>query len=70
MTAWRVLLLFGLMVTGPHVVASEIYLNEAQRFVDMQRDNHNVMLTQGRLKRACSVPLDGVTRTTTPRPDL
>ena len=70
-TSWRALLLVGLMVTGPHVTASEIYLNEAQRFVDMQRDNYNVMLTgQSRLKRACSVPLDGVTRTTTPLPDL
>lgn len=70
-TVWRALLLLGLMVSGPQVVASEIYLNEARRFVDMQRDNYNVMLTgQGRLKRACSVPLDSVTRTTVPLPDL
>ena len=70
-TCWRVLLLFGLIVTGPRVAASEIFLNEAQRFVDMQRDNYNVMLTgQGRLKRACSVPLESTTRPTTPLPDL
>ena len=63
--------MFGLIVTGPHVAASEIFLNEAQRFVDMQRDNYNVMLTgQGRLKRACSVPLESTARTTTPLPDL
>ena len=68
---WRVLLLFGLIVTGPRVAASDIFLNEAQRFVDMQRDNYNVMLTgQGRLKRACSVPLESTTRPTTPLPDL
>ena len=68
---WWVLLLLALTVTGPHVAASEIYLNEAQRFIDMQRDNYNVMLTgQGRLKRACSVPLDNVARTTVPLPGL
>ena len=63
--------MFCLTVTGSYVVASEVYLNEARRFVDMQRDNYNVMLTgQGRLKRACSVPLDSVARTTVPLPDL
>ena len=68
---WQIILLVGLILTGPRVASSEIYLNEAQSFVDMQRDNYNVMLTgQGRLKRACSVPLDSVARTNVPLPDL
>ena len=68
---WRLMLLVGLIVVGPPLVASEIYKNEAQRFIDMQRDNYNVMLTgQSRLKRACSVPLDSVARTNVPLPDL
>ena len=68
---WRLMLLVGLIVVGPPLVASEIYRNEAQRFIDMQRDNYNVMLTgQSRLKRACSVPLDSVARTNVPLPDL
>ena len=68
---WRVMLLVGLIVVGPPLVASEIYKNEAQRFIDMQRDNYNVMLTgQSRLKRACSVPLDSVARANVPLPDL
>ena len=71
MIVWRLMLLVGLIVVGPPLVASEIYKNEAQRFIDMQRDNYNVMLTgQSRLKRACSVPLDSVARTTVPLPDL
>ena len=70
-TCWRVLLLFGLILTGPHLAASEIFLNEAQRFVDMQRDNYNVMLTgQGRLKRACSVPLEGRLTSPSSLPEL
>jgi len=65
------MLLVGLIVVGPPLVASEIYKNEAQRFIDMQRDNYNVMLTgQSRLKRACSVPLDSVARANVPLPDL
>ena len=65
------MLLVGLIVVGPPLVASEIFKNEAQRFIDMQRDNYNVMLTgQSRLKRACSVPLDSVARTNVPLPDL
>ena len=68
---WRLMLLVGLIVVGPPLVASEIFKNEAQRFIDMQRDNYNVMLTgQSRLKRACSVPLDSVARTNVPLPDL
>ena len=68
---WRLILLVGLIVVGPPLVASEIFKNEAQRFIDMQRDNYNVMLTgQSRLKRACSVPLDSVARTNVPLPDL
>ena len=64
-------MLLGLTVMGPPAVSSEIYKNEAQRFIDMQRDNYNVMLTgQSRLKRACSVPLDIAARTTVPLPDL
>ena len=64
-------MLVGLIVVGPPLVASEIFKNEAQRFIDMQRDNYNVMLTgQSRLKRACSVPLDSVARTNVPLPDL
>jgi len=63
--------LLGLMVAGPPAAASEIYMNEAKRFIDMQRDNYNIMLTgQSRLKRACSVPLDRQTRPTAPLPRL
>ena len=51
------LVVFG--IPGGHLQASEIFAAEAQRFIEMQRDNYSVMLTgQGRLKRACSVPLD------------
>lgn len=42
---------------GP-VEGSELYANEAARFISLQRDNYRSMLTgQSRLKRACSVPV-------------
>jgi hypothetical protein len=40
-------------------VASDATVVEAKRFIEIQQDSYNVMVTgQGRLKRACSVPLD------------
>ncbi len=61
----------GLLVVASPAPASEIFVTEATRFIDMQRDNYNVMLTgQGRLKRACSVPLEGRLTSPSSLPEL
>jgi len=53
------MMLAVLGISGGRLQASEIFAAEAQRFIEMQRDNYSVMTTgQGRLKRACSVPLN------------
>ena len=60
-----------LAVPGGYAQGSEIYAAEARRFVEMQRDNYTVMLTgQGRLKRACSVPMDPNTAPPVATPEL
>ena len=39
-------------------VGDEVFATEASKFLELQRENYNSMLTgQNRLKRACSVPL-------------
>ena len=39
-------------------VGAEVFATEASKFLELQRENYNSMLTgQKRLKRACSVPL-------------
>lgn len=54
----RGFLLLGLICIGQPAISSEIYVSEATRFIDLQRDNYNSMLTgQNRLKRACSAPV-------------
>ena len=51
--------------------SSEIFSQEAARFLEIQRDSYNAMLTgQGRLKRACSVPMNPSPRGGQTLPDL
>ena len=65
------MLLIGLTLISVGANASEISLKEARRFIAIQQDNYNVMVTgQGRLKRACSVPLDQSNAPTRPLPDI
>lgn len=64
-------LLIGLTLMSLSINASEIYLTEARRFIAIQQDSYNVMITgQGRLKRACSVPLDQSNAPSRPLPDI
>ena len=52
-------------------LASDVYAQEARRFIEIQRNHYNAMLTgQSRLKRACSVPFDASPNTTQRLPDL
>ena len=38
-------------------MGDEVFATEASKFLELQRENYNSMLTgQNRLKRACSVP--------------
>lgn len=67
------LLLVGLGcgVFANNAAGAEIFATEASKFLELQRENYNSMLTgQSRLKRACSVPLTN--RQSFPRdiPDL
>lgn len=51
--------------------SSEISSSEAERFIEIQRDSYNAMLTgQGRLKRACSVPMNPGSQGQQPLPEL
>lgn len=71
----KLVVLFGLTVGllgQSHVaVSSEIFATEAARFINIQRDNYNSMLTgQNRLKRACSAPVTPSIRREDRRPNL
>jgi hypothetical protein len=45
-------------VPQPGALGSDIFASEASKFLELQQENYNSMLTgQKRLKRACSVPL-------------
>jgi len=45
-------------VSTTTAVGDEVFATEASKFLELQRENYNSMLTgQNRLKRACSVPL-------------
>ena len=58
-------------VPQPGALASDIFVSEASKFLDLQQDNYNSMLTgQKRLKRACSVPLSGQQDSPQDLPDL
>ena len=61
-----------LLMGQSHVaVSSEIFATEAARFINIQRDNYNSMLTgQNRLKRACSVPVTPSISQEDQRPNL
>ena len=46
------------LVGPPHALGSDVFVSESKKFIELQRENYNSMLTgQKRLKRACSVPL-------------
>ena len=64
-------LLVSLTLVSVNSNASEISVAEARRFIAIQQDSYNVMVTgQGRLKRACSVPLDLSDAPARPLPDI
>ena len=59
------------LLVSVNSIASETSLTEARRFIAIQQDSYNVMVTgQGRLKRACSVPLDRSNTPARPLPDI
>lgn len=59
------------LLVSVNSIASETSLTEARRFIAIQQDSYNVMVTgQGRLKRACSVPLDRINTPARPLPDI
>lgn len=65
------MVLAGLTLVSLGANASEISLTEARRFIAIQQDSYNVMVTgQGRLKRACSVPMDQSIAPARPLPDI
>jgi len=59
------------MLLSVNANASEPLLTEARRFIAIQQDSFNVMVTgQSRLKRACSVPLNRSNAPARPLPDI
>ena len=59
------------LLVSVNSIASETSLTEARRFIAIQQDSYNVMVTgQGRLKRACSVPLDQSNIPARPLPEI